>query len=130
MAKATEAEQVEKMTPMPRSISDPGTATVSTSLSEFHIHGSFVHMLPKGKSLKIEKTPFLHVPVRIFFVHEGSPQVLTTHGGIYGPAFYFSLLVLCAALATIFLPKNPEINAYLGTITILMAVVILSIMLA
>ncbi len=124
------AEKVEKSSPLPWSISEPGMAVVKTTSSEVHIHSSFVHMLPPGKEVRVEKTPFLHIPVRMFVIHEGTHKAMDVHGSIYGGGFYLSLLVLCAALVTVFVPKNPEFNAYLGTVTIVLAVIILGAMLS
>lgn len=108
----------------PWTISNPSVAEVVTPNSRMLIHTSFMHMLPEGKKIEVEKTPWMKVPVKVRFEHEDELREVSPQGGLYGGGFLLSFVILGLSLATIWGSKNAETNSYLGTITLILAVMI------
>jgi curved DNA-binding protein CbpA len=105
----------------------PGVVRINTTLSSFAVKEHYAELIAPGDRIFIEKSPFGKVPVRAYLPRDGHhirlPVFLTRYTG----PFLSVWLVVVFCLSTLLLRQNVEFSAYLGTFTMLVALIVLGV---
>ena len=123
----TGEERVQTVDKLPWSMTNPGMMVVRTEASSLVVMRGYRELLLPGRVMQMEKTRFSGIPVSVSFYHRGRLREISAHGGIYGDFFPLVFVLLVLTIATLYVKGNPEYNAYVGTVMVLVAVVVISI---
>ena len=115
---------------MPWSFTAPNVTLLKTSRSTFAIKDHHAERLKEGTKVALIKSPFAKIPVKVYVFDRGwkgpLPVYASRYTGVFGSIWI--LIILCAA--TVFMRRNPEFSAYLGTFTMIVTLVILGLILS
>ena len=128
MAKAGPNETIISHQKVDWSFSEPGVTRIKTESSKFGLLRGIAKTLPVGFQVRVKKTPFGKIPVKVIVSESSRYYSYATYGGLYDGIHVGLIFVLLGmSIATMFTRRNIELNSYIGTITIIVAVMILGI---
>ncbi len=128
-ATRTAEETITSKSDMMWSFSTPGVTRVKTALSTFGIKDEFARHLKEGDRVALVKSPVGKVPVEAFVFRRGWQGPLPVYATRYTGNFALIWILVVVSLVTVFSGRNTEFSAYLGTFSLLLSVVILSVVL-
>ncbi|MCB0836073.1 MAG: J domain-containing protein [Bacteroidetes bacterium] len=128
LAEIGEPETIVSREKVSWSFSEPGVMRIKTEQSEFGLLRGTAQRLPEGFQVRVKKTPIGKIPVMVIVTEFRRHYGYKTYGGIFDGIHVGLIFVLIGmGIGTLFTYKNVEFNAYLGTITLILGVVIMGI---
>lgn len=109
------------------SLTAPGVVRFYTSLSHFSLKTHYADLFQPGHKVDLIKSPFAKVPVRALLIRGKQTIRLQVFETRYTGPFPSVWLLIISCLATLFFRRNPEFGAYLGTFTMILALIVLGV---
>ena len=109
-------------------ITTPGMTRVQANYGSFLIPSTEAKLMPKGTTIRIKRSLMGRFPTHVFVRKGIKEYTFKTYGGIYGYGLPLLFILFALGMVTTLYRRNPEFNAYLGTFTILSAIIIFGIL--
>jgi len=127
LATRSAAETVKSKGKTSWSLTAPGVVRINTTLSGFAVKEHYAALIEPGDRIFLAKSPFAKVPVRAYLPRDGRLLSLPVYLTRYTGPFFSLWLVVLFCLSTLLFRRNVEFSAYLGTFTMLVALIVLGV---
>lgn len=127
LATRSAAETVKSKGKTSWSLTAPGVTRINTTLSGFAVKEHYAELIEPGDRIFLDKSPFAKVPVRAYLPRDGRLFALPVYLTRYTGPFLSLWLVVLFCLSTLLFRQNVEFSAYLGTFTMLVALIVLGV---
>lgn len=101
---------------------------IKTTRHSFLVHGEEARKLPKGREVTLMKSPYGDILTHVKVMEEDFEWKFKILDGPYGVHFWMTYVVAFFSLLTIFLKNKYQSSAYVGTVNILLALSMLSLL--
>lgn len=112
------------------SLTAPGVKRITTELSSFSLKTHYAELLQPGDRILLAKSPLAKVVTRAYLPRDGQLLPLPVFRTRYTGPFPSVWLVILFCLATLLFRRNVEFSAYLGTFTMIVALIVLGVVLS
>lgn len=100
---------------------------IKTTRHAFLVHGEEARKLPKGREVTLMKSPYGNILTHVKVMEGNFEWKFKILDGPYGVHFWMTYVVAFFSLLTIFLKNKYQSSAYVGTVNILLALSMLSL---
>ncbi|MDX1905674.1 MAG: J domain-containing protein [Bacteroidia bacterium] len=125
----TAPEVIQGQVPQPWSLDMPGYVRIVLPEDGFMVHRSETDRLAPGMRVSPQRTLIARRITGVWVGYSGSRTFIAARGGIYGDFYFLVWIVAGLSLFALCIRQYPEQQAYLGTATILVALVAAGILL-
>lgn len=127
LAAPTGTQTVQAHRDLPRTYGHPLLTEVQTAYSRIQVHRRDAHHVGPGRPIRILRAPFSGIATGAVVQEGGLHFRVPTYEGRYDSGMGYLWVIVALGLATLFFRRNPEYNAYLGTASLIVGMIILAL---
>ncbi len=122
------SEKVATRKKTPKVFVSANGMTIRTTRHHFFVHGEDAKKMPVGRTVTLHKSPVGGFLTHVEVLESGFLWKFRVLNGPYGSYFWTIYLVGVVSLITLLIRRSPKGSAYIGTVNVLLALSLLSLL--